>query len=248
MTESEWAACKDDPAAMLEHLGLSGWHTARKFRLFCCAAARRMPEPTSLNRMVLLRVAEADADGVADPAELARALAQIEEYIRPTNSRARRRRQGQFKAQPWRWNTGYATLLALNPAQGANEWRSAVHIAGLDTWSGTSQAPSAELSARVELVRCVFENPFHPASARIDPSRLGKTVAALARGIYDDREFNLLPILADALEDSGCHDEEMLSHCRSATTHVRGCWVVDLVLGLGVASPPNGALQRPAGA
>jgi hypothetical protein len=56
-------------------------------------------------------------------------------------------------------------------------------------------------------------------------------VARLARGIYDDRAFDRLPILADALEDAGCHDTAILDHCRQPGPHVRGCWVVDLLLG-----------------
>jgi hypothetical protein len=53
----------------------------------------------------------------------------------------------------------------------------------------------------------------------------------LARGIYDERAFDRLPILADALMDAGCEDEQIIAHCRSEGPHVRGCWVVDLVLG-----------------
>ena len=58
------------------------------------------------------------------------------------------------------------------------------------------------------------------------------TVRALARGLYRDRAFDRLPILADALQDAGCDDEAVLTHCREATTHARGCWVVDLALGV----------------
>jgi hypothetical protein len=55
----------------------------------------------------------------------------------------------------------------------------------------------------------------------------------LARTIYEERAFDRLPILADALMDAGCSDATTLSHCRSAGDHVRGCWVVDLVLSKG---------------
>jgi hypothetical protein len=53
----------------------------------------------------------------------------------------------------------------------------------------------------------------------------------MARTIYEDRAFDLFPVLADALEDAGCTDQEMLNHCRSPGVHVRGCWAVDLTLG-----------------
>jgi hypothetical protein len=57
------------------------------------------------------------------------------------------------------------------------------------------------------------------------------TVPRIAEAIYDDRRFSDLAILADALMDAGCHDESILAHCRSPGPHVRGCWVVDLLLG-----------------
>jgi hypothetical protein len=56
-------------------------------------------------------------------------------------------------------------------------------------------------------------------------------VDRLASHIYDSRAFDRLPILADALEEAGCKDAEILAHCRGPGPHVRGCWVVDLVLG-----------------
>src|SRR5262249_25241945 len=57
------------------------------------------------------------------------------------------------------------------------------------------------------------------------------TVARIAQAIYDERAFERLPVLADALEDAGCDNADILSHCRSDGPHVRGCWVVDLLLG-----------------
>ncbi|MBY0524503.1 MAG: hypothetical protein K2R98_13955 [Gemmataceae bacterium] len=55
----------------------------------------------------------------------------------------------------------------------------------------------------------------------------------LAQGIYAERTFDLLPILADALEDAGCADTGILKHCRQPGDHARGCWVVDLFTGRG---------------
>ena len=65
----------------------------------------------------------------------------------------------------------------------------------------------------------------------LDPSWLTSTVIALAEGIYSDRAFDRLPILADALEDAGCDHADILAHCRGDGPHARGCWVVDLILG-----------------
>ena len=66
---------------------------------------------------------------------------------------------------------------------------------------------------------------------RVDPNWLTPNVVMLAQAIYDERAFDRLPALADALEEVGCHDTHILGHCRQPGQHVRGCWVVDLVLG-----------------
>jgi hypothetical protein len=79
------------------------------------------------------------------------------------------------------------------------------------------------------LLRDLFGNPFRPVAfvTRLCTS----DVMSLARAIYDDNAFERLPILADALMDAGCEDEQVIGHCRGPGPHVRGCWVVDLVLG-----------------
>jgi hypothetical protein len=71
-------------------------------------------------------------------------------------------------------------------------------------------------------------NPFHPIA--LDPMWLMPSVKHLAEAIYEDRAFDRLPILADALEDAGCTNADILNHCRQPGEHVRGCWVVDLLL------------------
>jgi hypothetical protein len=81
-------------------------------------------------------------------------------------------------------------------------------------------------------VRDIFGNPFRPFT--LDPSSLawnGGAVRKIAQAIYDGRRFADLPVLADALEDAGCADAAILGHCRGGGEHVRGCWVVDLLLG-----------------
>jgi len=79
------------------------------------------------------------------------------------------------------------------------------------------------------LLRDIFGNPFRPVA--FDPSWRTETAVGIARGIYEDRAFERMPILADALEEAGCEHPDILSHCREPGEHVRGCWVVDLVLG-----------------
>jgi hypothetical protein len=77
--------------------------------------------------------------------------------------------------------------------------------------------------------RDIVGNPFRPVA--FDSAWLSSTARGIAEAIYDDRAFDRLPILADALQDAGCENDDILSHCRGDGPHVRGCWVVDLVLG-----------------
>lgn len=94
------------------------------------------------------------------------------------------------------------------------------------------QHAADEAARQAELVRCVLGNPFHPAS--FDPTWLAASDGAaqrIAQVIYDGRVFTDLPILADALEEAGCAEASILTHCRTPGLHARGCWVVDGVLG-----------------
>jgi hypothetical protein len=87
----------------------------------------------------------------------------------------------------------------------------------------------AESQVQASILRDIFGNPFRPVT--LDPRWLTSSVLDLTRIIYDDRAFERMPILADALMDAGCNSEEIIAHCRSDGPHVRGCWVVDLILG-----------------
>jgi len=90
--------------------------------------------------------------------------------------------------------------------------------------------------AIANLLRDIFGNPFRPVVC--DPARISSTVTKLAQAAYDERslpagtlELDRLAVLADALEDAGCDSADILSHLRNPGTHVRGCWVIDLILG-----------------
>jgi hypothetical protein len=87
----------------------------------------------------------------------------------------------------------------------------------------------AASAAEAHLVREIFGNPFWPVAFL--PEWRTSTAVALARGMYESRDFGAMPILADALQDAGCDSGAVLDHCRGAGPHVRGCWVVDLLLG-----------------
>ena len=117
----------------------------------------------------------------------------------------------------------------------ADAWAEAALFEGREEFSPErfQALQAAEHARQADLLRDIVGNPFHPAA--VHPSWLAwhdRCVERLARGIYDERAFERLPILHDALLDAGCDSEPMLAHCRDADGHVRGCWVVDLLLGL----------------
>jgi hypothetical protein len=110
----------------------------------------------------------------------------------------------------------------------------------LEVWADESAESSAPLGwtdldtagLMAAVIRDILGNPFRPVS--LNGSWLiwnDGSVPKMAQAIYDHRRFADLPILADALEDAGCADADILTHCRSGGEHVRGCWVVDLLLG-----------------
>lgn len=78
-------------------------------------------------------------------------------------------------------------------------------------------------------IRCILGNPFRPVT--FAPEWQTTTVVLLAQSIYESRDFSPMAILADALQDAGCDNAEILDHCRGPGPHVRGCWVVDSLLG-----------------
>lgn len=99
-----------------------------------------------------------------------------------------------------------------------------------EAWRAAKTAHEARVRREFcDQFRDVAGNPFRPV--QFDPAWRTEAVVALARGVHEDRAPDRLPVLADALEDAGCADPAILAHCRSAGPHVRGCWVVDLVLG-----------------
>jgi hypothetical protein len=217
MTEAEWLS-GTDPQAMLESLRAPGRARERKLILFGCACARRVWPLLGGGRGTgLVEVAERYADGAAAREEISAALA-LPRYL-----------------------TGGALVheLALADPAGAVRWAvqavaDAVYRHNAERLSErrATLAVRAELRAQCHLLRDVFGNPYRPVV--IDPTWLRwnhGTVPAVALHIYEDRAFHDLPILADALEDAGCADNVLLDHCRSGGEHVRGCWVLDLMLG-----------------
>jgi hypothetical protein len=88
---------------------------------------------------------------------------------------------------------------------------------------------TGDITRGAALIREIYGNPFR--SVIFSSEWRTGTAVSLARQMYESRDFSAMPILADALQDAGCDNDDILAHCREANaTHVRGCWVVDLVL------------------
>lgn len=227
MTDSEWLSCTD-PSPMLGHLERGA--SDRKLRLFACACCRAIWHllPDERTRR-LIEMIELEADGLA----------------RADERDAARGEAGPIAASStWDYMTGApadgmvtGALLAesaVGVASNVVGWaRQAVQDArpegGRTKDARQRRSHDGEGPHQCSLLRDIFANPSRPAS--IDPSWQTPAVVDLAKSIYDERAFGRMPILGDALEDAGCANAEILAHCHEPGEHVRGCWVVDALLG-----------------
>jgi len=177
-------------------------------------------------------VAERFADGGCTEAEFTECQRKVwqlvEEYKRldpGTNSVAMR---GDF-VHPQTYAAEMVEYCLLSDASSAATY---VTFSGASASAGTCDEDEpqfkAEFEAQAALVREIFGNPFRPVT--FEAEWRTSTVLALARQMYESSDFSVAPILADALEDSGCDNADILNHCRGPGPHVRGCWVCDLVL------------------
>jgi hypothetical protein len=212
MNETEWLSCSTRPDTMLARL--RGKASDRKLRLFACAACRRFwNELTDERSQAAVVASELVADGLASREELER------RHVAAS---------GVGLGPPW---------LAYVASTGeANAAAQAVALQGF--WKASRRLelypePWADFKrALCSLLRELFGNPFR--SIAVNRAWLAwndGTVRRVAQAIYDARAFERMPILADALEDAGCGDDSILSHCRSERPHVRGCHVLDALLG-----------------
>jgi hypothetical protein len=227
MNEQEWLACADR-TLLLSHL--DGHVTERQLRLFAVACCRHVWDllPDQRSRTAV-EVAEGYADRLVDARQQAGVLGQALAAANRTTGRAAWAPYWAAKRKITEsvWNACEAALDGS-----VRQAVSRARATGADLASAWEEARSAGAREQARLLRDILGNPFRPA--KLDAAWLhwqGGLVPALARRIYDERDFTGLAILADALEDAGCDDADVLSHCRSGGDHVRGCHVVDLLLG-----------------
>ena len=230
-------------------------YSERKLRLFACACCRRLWQLLSTERLqklfsavgsvgatdngasndlncgrMAVETAERFADGDASSEEMTAASTITEP------SRLYRAAKGDVHG-PDVWDliaTGKAIDVACKAGGTLHRLSSvAFHasqaIAFCREAQEGEQLATDEDAAQCLLIHDIFGNPFRPVT--LDPSWLTPKVLSLAQGIYSDRAFDRMPILADALQDANCDNEEILNHCRGPGPHTRGCFVIDLALG-----------------
>jgi hypothetical protein len=223
MTEAEWNACTD-PRKMLDALRDSGQLSERKARLFAVAVCRRIwPLLTDERGRRAVEVVERFADGLADAEELAGAASDADAASAGTSLP---------EVAIW-----HVVRSALFLDAGSSAYYAAFIACCGDKGRPAErrfelllEAVTAEQGAQCGLLRDIVGGPFRPLPP-LDPTWLTPAVMSIARRAYDERDFVALPVLADALEDAGCTDAEILNHLRGEGPHVRGCWAIDLLLG-----------------
>jgi hypothetical protein len=242
MTEAEWLACQDHTQLMSHLVWESGGRgvSDRKLRLSACACCRSMWDefPHEGCRRAVI-AAEDYADRLVSEEELGRAHEEIskwpvgdmdftlvdhDEWAKVPANRA------VMVAYMAAGNLGGETTAAGLSWLMQGTLTASEHTPGRLVEFRSSQGRAAQSDGEiVGLLRDIFGNPFRPVTFL--PEWHTSTVVALAQQMYDSRDFSAMPILADALQDAGCASDDILDHCRGAGPHVRGCWVVDLVLG-----------------
>ncbi len=206
MTEAEWLA-STSPVRLMDTRA----RPARKVRLAFCACLRD-PAVWPLLVSKSSRRAVDLAERFADHLTHAKALRTVRASAHSAWARIGPMQRREYVAAELAYHVCRLDRMLLQESAGC-----------------LSHAISYGLTVPTAPIRDVFGNPFRPVA--FSPELRTDTAVSLARGMYESRDFGAMPILADALQDAGCDNEDILNHCRQPGEHVRGCWVADLVLG-----------------
>jgi hypothetical protein len=224
MSESEWLTCTDI-YKMLEYL--RGKTSDRKLRLFAVACCHRpFYQVDDERHRRAIRLAERLADEEVDEAEWRGVYDPAYELWRETSAASLAAQRQAPRGTPEveaLLNAEMATAAGWAVLEDA--WEAAYQATGVE-WD---QEHADEEEQQIALLRDIIGNPFHPVE--VDRSWPTQDVLMLAGAIYDNRAFDRMPILEDALEEADCDNADILAHCRSQAAHARGCWVVDAILG-----------------
>jgi hypothetical protein len=220
MSDTEWLA-SDSPMLMLQ--ALQGRVSERKLRLFGVACCRRFWDQMWHERSRrMIELIERFADGRATAEEIER----IEQEAEAADGDDRDR--GLAGSAAWVLTGEDARNAAEIIEQVTTGW--AAELAA-DFGDPEETAEQEERAAHVALLHDIFGDTLRPPAFDAASLASRDAVRRLASLIYEERLFEHMPLLGDALAAAGCADEEVLSHCRSDAEHARGCWVVDAILG-----------------
>jgi hypothetical protein len=241
MTEAEWLACTDSKAMLAF---LRGKASDRKLRLFTAARCRLFRHdcddwwPIDTRRFQeAVDAAEQFSDGLCPAEQLTRFHRPWDEFSGDLHSQTIDPHGGSTVLLPD--SLGPVLVQIVSSPEAGSAARGALYDDLQSYFIGTWKDGRQERRAECQLLQEVFGNPFRPVS--LNPAWLtwnDGTVRRLAEAIYQERELpsghldlTRLAVLADALEDAGCADPDLLGHLRGPGPHVRGCWAVDLLLG-----------------
>lgn len=231
MNEAGWLACANAEVMLEVFGGVFGPmrldRRLRRFAVECCRRVRHL-----ITEEVFLQVAdagEAFADDPRNDKDTIKAMARM------SAEGWRRLRRYEGSADPRSYHAAKAAVATCAPT----DWQAAFNaMRAAARAANTVDAESSdagELRHQATILRCVFGNPCRPVA--FDPGWRtwhSDLPVTMARRMYESRDFADMPVLADALEEAGCTNQEMLSHCRQeGVDHVRGCWVLDAILGKG---------------
>jgi hypothetical protein len=238
MTEAEWLTAHD-PEELLNFYGER--ISDRRLRLFCCACCFRVWKWLPNCARQLVTESEQAADDTAHDEAVSLTFACVEAYIDTPECRitetgcsaayAVAYSVQRYSGEKWMWVATRTVDTTCNTYYW-NVIETGSTAASIPTENCEVEGVAAEYSERrtqSNLLRDIIGNPFNPNLS--NTTWLTPTVLALANSIYTERAFDRMPILADALEVAGCDNADILLHCREPGEHVRGCWVVDLILG-----------------
>lgn len=229
MTEAEWMAVTE-PRLLVDWLFFDALSSDRKLRLFsvaCCEPLRNLVSNPGV--LAALDLAEDFADKCIDRAALDVATRPLWEVYH-----ARHNAPGGVDSVSEEADNAECACLhtSLPDVPRDRDGHSDLYPPAPEVVELICRLDGTQSSFRrvVTLLHDVF-GPLPFRNIAISPSWLTSDVQLLARRIYEDKAFDRMPLLADALQDAECGQEDILNHCRSEGPHVRGCWVVDLVLG-----------------
>lgn len=210
MTEEEWISCHYS-YDMLDHLGARA--SSRKLRLFACGCCRCVWRHLPDQSRAVVQLAELSCDGESTHKQVLAAIG-----LAPAGKKS---------------GGAYRSYMCVQVRPYAQAERTVLTLEGSDTFEVAYAAARESMTLiraeQCEIIRDLFGNPFCELPSY--PSFERDSVRTLANQIYAESNFERLPELGSLLTHEGETDATLLDHCNNGSTHFRGCWPIDRILG-----------------